>query len=85
MNFCIAVFRSGTQVMELVEALERSGIACEAVNTPSSAHVGCGISARFYCAHRGFAREIIERKGLNTFVGFYKIERQGVRTQVVRM
>ncbi len=47
MTFCIAVFRSRTQVMEFIEYMQSRGIDSSAINTPAEAHVGCGISAKF--------------------------------------
>ncbi len=85
MDLCIAIFRSRTQVYEFIDFMTNAGIACSAINTPTEAHIGCGISARFYCGHRGYAREIIMRRNLNTFVGFYHIMQQGMRTQIVKM
>ena len=40
MAFCLAVFRSRTQVMEFVEYMQSRGIDSRAVNTPAEAHVG---------------------------------------------
>ena len=75
MNLCLAVFRSRTQTYEFIEQMTRSGISCRAVSTPPEAHIGCGISAEFYIGHKGYATDIIYKKGLNSFVAFYKAER----------
>ncbi len=85
MNLCIAIFRSRTQVFEFIDAMINAGVTCETINTPANAHIGCGISARFYCGYRGYAKEIITRKNLNTFVGFYQVINKGASTVVVKM
>ena len=85
MAFCLAVFRSRTQVMELVEYMQSRGIDSRAVNTPAEAHVGCGISARFPKIYLNYAKEVIQKLGLNTFAGFYIISVNGGRTSVRRV
>ncbi|MBQ7642609.1 MAG: DUF3343 domain-containing protein [Clostridia bacterium] len=85
MFFCIAVFRSRTQVLEFIDYMTAAGIYASAVNTPVEAHIGCGISAKFYAAHIGYAKEVVARKGIGGFVGFYRIERTGKRTQVFKI
>ena len=85
MAFCLAVFRSRTQVMEFVEYMQSRGIDSRAVNTPAEAHVGCGISARFPKIYLNYAKEVIQKLGLNTFAGFYIISVNGGRTSVRRV
>lgn len=84
MNLCLAVFRSRTQTYEFIEYMARSGISCRAVNTPPEAHIGCGISAEFYIAHKPYAYEVISRRGLNSFVAFYKVVKSGKRTETIK-
>ena len=85
MNLCLAVFRSRTQTYEFIEYMVRSGISCRAVTTPPEAHLGCGISAEFYIAHKSYAAEVISKKGLNSFVAFYKITTRGRTTMTDRL
>ena len=79
--YCIAVFRSRTQVMEFIDAMRRAGIACYSVNTPSEARIGCGISAKFSVAYLKKAENVILQNRLGSFRGFFLIDRSvgGVR------
>ena len=85
MTFCIAVFRSRTQVMEFIEYMQSHGIDCGAVNTPAEAHVGCGISARFPQVYANYAKETVLKLKLRSFSGFYSITRNANRTSVRRI
>ena len=85
MNFCLAVFRSRTQVLEFIDGMKARGIPCGAVNTPARAHIGCGISAKFDLGRLPYAREVIYLDGLNTFNGFYRVEQIGFRTTVTKI
>ena len=85
MDFYLAVFRSRTQVLEFIDGMKANGINCVAVNTPSQAHVGCGISAKFNPSYIPYARKVIFADGLNTFYGFYRVEQTGFRTTVTKI
>ena len=85
MAFCLAVFRSRTQVMEFVEYMQSRGIDSRAVNTPAEAHVGCGISARFPQFYLNYAKEVVQKLMLTSFAGFYEIRTVGNRTTVIRL
>ncbi len=73
--YCIAVFRSRTQVMGFIDAMRRAGIACHSVNTPSEARVGCGISAGFSVAYLKKAENVILKNRFDSFRGFFLIDR----------
>lgn len=75
MTFCIAVFRSRTQVMEFIEYMQSGGIDCAAINTPVEARIGCGISARFPAVYLNYAKNVVEKLRLNTFRGFFTVNR----------
>lgn len=83
--YVLAAFGSRTQVLEFIEQLRSRGIAARAVNTPSDAHIGCGISAEFPYEFTGFARSVVQRYGLDSLKGFYLYERRGGRTVVRRI
>ncbi len=85
MGFCIAVFRSRTQVMEFIEYFQSGGIDARAVNTPAEAKIGCGISARFPKIYLPYAASAVNKLNLNTFTGFYEIRTVGNRTTVIRL
>ena len=72
MKYCLAVFRSRTAVLAFAEYLSRGGVACKIINTPSEAHIGCGV----------YAVEVVRRYGLSGFGGFYLYEKNGNRTSV---
>ena len=80
MTYCLAVFRSRTQTYEFIDRMQRFGLSAKAVNTPPEAHIGCGISAEFFMAHKGYAVRIIGKYGLNGFAGFYRVDVSGGRT-----
>lgn len=85
MAFCLAVFRSRTQVMEFVEYMQSRGIDSRAVNTPAEAHVGCGISARFPTVYLNYAKEVVQKLRFTAFSGFYIISANGGRMSVRRV
>ena len=85
MAFCLAVFRSRTQVMEFVEYMQSRGIDSRAVNTPAEAHVGCGISARFPQFYLNYAKEVVQKLMLTSFAGFYVVSVNGGRTSGIRV
>lgn len=85
MTFCIAVFRSRTQVMEFIEYMQSRGIDSSAINTPAEAHVGCGISAKFPKIYLNYAKEVVRRLSLVSLTGFYELKINGGRTSVRRI
>lgn len=85
MTFCLAVFRSGTQVMEFAEYMQSHGIGCRIVNTPPEAHVGCGTSAAFPTTYLNYARQTVAKLRLNSFSGFYSFVAAGGRKSIRRM
>ena len=82
--YCIAVFRSRTQVLEFIDGMRRNGISCSAVNTPSEAHVGCGISAKFSVPYLKKAEDYIFRNMPHSFRGIYLIDRSVGQIRKIR-
>lgn len=82
MKYCLAVFRSRTAVLAFAEYLSRGVVACKIINTPSEAHIGCGVCVKFSCVNRPYAVEVVRRYGLSGFGGFYLYEKNGNRTSV---
>ena len=85
MNYCLAVFRSRTHTAGFISFMRSKGIDCQAVNTPTEAHIGCGISARFPIGYTSFARQVISALGLSSFRGFFGLKKEGVRYIVTRL
>ena len=73
MTYCIAVFRSRSQAIDCKGQLARAGIKAEIVATPSSLHIGCGLSVKFPTAAYGRVRAIIARGGYTVFYGYMNI------------
>ena len=82
MQYCLAVFRSRTQVFEFTDILLSGGVNCKVVSTPADAHIGCGVCAKFPRINLPFAEDVINRYSLTSFKGFYIYEKTpyGVRT-----
>lgn len=68
--------------MEFIDYMQSRGIECYAVNTPTEARVGCGISAKFQKIHLNYAKEVVHRLSLKSFSGFYEIKINGNRVSV---
>lgn len=76
-TYGIAAFRSRQQVMALVQALVRAGIAASVVSTPRSISVGCGLSARFELRDVRAVREVYQRVRPGNLIGFYRVHYDG--------
>ena len=85
MKTVIAVFRSKTETYKFIEYMLALGIEASAVSTPKEAHVGCGISARFFYDKLNVASKIIKSGGFSAFKGFYVIVKRGTRTSTVKI
>jgi len=67
----IAVFRSRNEALQLVKALNKMGISCTAINTPSSLNIGCGLSVVFSASVTSIVSAEINRLNLKYFKGFF--------------
>lgn len=85
MIFCLAVFNSRTHTVGFIEYMRSKGIDCRAVNTPTEAHVGCGISARLPMEYLSIARHVISALSLTSFRGFFSIRKDGLKTYITRL
>ena len=75
-HFGIASFRSRQQVMAFEQALRRSGVKAEIVNTPRAVAAGCGLSVRFDLADERAVAEVYRAVKPGNLIGFYRAERE---------
>ncbi|MGN1019849.1 MAG: DUF3343 domain-containing protein [Aristaeellaceae bacterium] len=74
-QFGIASFRSRQQVMAFEQALRRSGVKAEIVNTPRAVAAGCGLSVRYALADEKAVAEVYRAVKPGNLIGFYRAER----------
>ena len=67
----LAVFRSRSDALKILNELRAQKIACSAVNTPSYLGLGCGVSVVFPYVLKDRVAKIIYSYGIGSFVGFY--------------
>ncbi|MBO6262998.1 MAG: DUF3343 domain-containing protein [Clostridia bacterium] len=85
MIYCIAVLKSRTMVYELADALSYGGLQYSIINTPTRAHIGCGLSIKFSCPYKSRVEEICFNRGLSGHVAFYRVENRGLSMSVTRI
>ena len=73
MTYCIAVFKSRSEAISCKGTLTRAGIRAELISTPSSLHLGCGLSVKFPVSGYNKARAIIARCNYGAFYGYINI------------
>ena len=79
-HFGIASFRSRQQVMAFEQALRRSGVKAEIVNTPRAVAAGCGLSVRFELEETPQVMAVYRRLNPGALIGFYRVEDYGTRS-----
>lgn len=80
MSYCIAVFRSKTDVFSFIEKLRTYGIYAEIVGTPKEAKVGCGLSVKFNYSNLAVATKILRSSNLASFYALYQVNYSNGRT-----
>lgn len=78
-SYGIASFRSRQQVMQFQNTLRRLGIRTSVISTPREVAVGCGLSLRFDLSDAKAVVEQAKKTRPDTLVGFYTLERNGVK------
>ena len=81
----LAVFRSRTDVLSFIDTLRKLGVYAIAVQTPSEAKIGCGISAEFSIIGKSIAIGLINSGNFSSFYGFFEVERKGKSITVKRL
>lgn len=81
-RFGIAAFRSRQQVLMFRELLQRSGIGATVISTPKDVSIGCGLSVRFAYGDMARAIAVYKRTAPSALIGFYAVEKDGLRTGV---
>ena len=71
--YVIAAFRSRNQTLMFANILSSYGIRTAVINTPRAVMVSCGISVKFDHINLTKAREVLDRRKLDTFAGFFEI------------
>ena len=75
-QFGIASFRSRQQVMAFDQALRRSGIRTDIVNTPRAVAAGCGLSVRFQLADERAVADVYRAARPGNLIGLYEATRE---------
>ena len=83
-HFGIASFRSRQQVMAFEQALRRSGVKTEIVNTPRAVAAGCGLSVRFDEKDAPRVKALYQALGMGNLIGFYRVIRDAAGRATVR-
>ena len=70
MTFCTAIFRSRSQAIDCKNMLQRAGIKCRLVPTPSRLKLGCGVSVEIAARDYARAKRYITSAAYGTFYAF---------------
>lgn len=74
MKTILAIFRSRSETLAFANILKSYGENVNIINTPRSANVSCGISAKFSASGLRIASQIIARRNFFTFAGFFEVQ-----------
>ena len=75
MNYYLAVFRSQTQTYAFMQLLSSYKVPAMVIQTPRQAQVSCGLSVKFFGdGALEFARQILSRRQMSSFVAFFFVE-----------
>ena len=74
MEYIIVAFRSRTQTVKLSQILQSMGVACEIVNTPKEAGVGCGLSVKISNFNFERVKSVVFGMGFSAFAGFFAVK-----------
>lgn len=78
----VAAFRSRQQVMRFEALLRRMGVPAQAVSTPRSISMGCGLSVRFPMEYLTQVRGALAASSPGNLIGLYRAEYDGQRLRV---
>lgn len=67
----LAVFRSRSEALRVLNALRAKKLVCAAVNTPAYIGAGCGISVVFSYRIKDLVQDTIRAVRATSFVGFF--------------
>ncbi len=67
----LAVFRARSDTLTFSSILRSYDIPLQIINTPRTINVSCGISVKFNAKYLNIAKEILNRRKFDTFVGLY--------------
>ena len=85
MQYILAVFKSRNETLYLANLLMQKGYSVNIINTPREIGPSCGISVQFAVSLLEQVRLQMTTKPFRSFYGFYKVERKGARTSVVKL
>ncbi len=85
MDYIIVVFKSRTESVKFNKLLYSNGIYSQLINTPKEANVGCGLSVKVPSGYLYYVQSLINMSALKSFVGIYKIYKNGKKDGIVRI
>ena len=85
MTYCIAVFKSKTDVFAYLELLRLSGVPAVTTGTPKEARIGCGLSVKFSKTYLGIGEAILRKKRFSGFYGIYLSSKVGSRSTLSKI
>lgn len=85
MDYCLAVFRSRSQALTFKSILESYQVPSTLIPTPRQISVSCGLCVKFHGRFLAQAKEVLNRRKFDTFVGFFwqNIKNSRQKTQYV--
>ena len=81
----IAVFKSRNETLYLANCLSRMGVKVYVGNTPRDIGVTCGICVQFGENNLSHVKGIIASKPFRSFVGIFKVAREGTKSSFVKI
>ena len=85
MKQTLAVLKSKTQVLQLVELARGYGFQVKAVSIPKEIKIGCGICVQISFLDANKIYRIIKGNNLDAFYGIFTLEKQGLRSSLKRI
>lgn len=76
MYYILAVFKTRNETIFFANLLKTNGVAVSVINTPRGAGIACGICVKFLPSDISRARQLLNSKSFQGFVGFYSVSVQ---------
>ncbi len=77
MEYIVVSYRSRESTLKLHQILSNGGIACQVINTPKEAGVGCGLSVKIAKQNFATVKRVVFKLDLKGFAGFFAVSIMG--------
>lgn len=84
MSYIILSFTNREKTLKLKKVLTDQKIFAQVINTPSDAHIGCGLSVKINSQDKFKAMQAATRRGLGNYYMF-AVDESGFSRKIVRI